>query len=162
MSEEATEKAEHPEEQLRHMLGYIGAVRDALRMQNWNIILWRTVGENEDEHANTWQETNHTTLCIELGPGLFNEPPERIRNTIVHELTHAQHRDVTALWEGCTLENEDVPKAQAKAWDVDFHIFMERFVSWVARNISPSMPEYSTKRKYPDAVGVWLHGEHRE
>lgn len=155
--------AEHSEEDLRRLLGYIGLVRDALRMQNWDVILHRTINETEDEFASTWQSCNHTTLNIDVSVALFQETPERIRNTIVHELTHAQHRDVTEWWEGCTTGNDDVPKSQAQSWDKDFRMHMERFVSWTANRICDGghIPLYSPTRKYKTLVGCYLLGEHQ-
>lgn len=145
---------------LRPFLGYIGLVRDSLRMQNWDIILHLEKCEDEDINAHTWQQNYHTTLNIQLGKNLLNETPERIRNAVVHELVHAQHRDVTVLWEGCTLQNTDVPRSQAKSWDKDYHMCMERFVSWITARVEPTVPDYEPKKTYPTLEGCYLNGEH--
>lgn len=152
---------EHDEASLRHILGYIGVVRDALRMQNWDIVLHKEIGDNEDNFAHTWQATQADMLNIVLGPRFFGRPPEAIRNTVIHELVHAQHRDVSILWSECTQNNSAIPEAEANAWDADMTNFMERFVSWVARGLAPTVPLYSTSKRYQTAhlEGLALLGE---
>jgi len=145
---------------LRPILGYIGLLRDSLRMQNWDIILHQTVCDEEDVHAKTWQDPNHATLNVELGEKFFEETPVRVRSHLTHELVHAQHRDVSRLWEDCTQNNSDVPESQAKAWDGDFHVFLERFVSWITARIVPTMPEFDPEKTYEAPAGCFLLGEH--
>lgn len=149
----------HDEAKLRHLLGYISLVRDELRMQNWDIILHHTVEDDEDTHAHTWQENNHTTLNIGLGPTFFEESPAIVRNTIVHELIHAQHRDVSRLWDECTKGNADVPISQSESWDGDFRVFMERFVSWITKRITPTVSDFVPSKKYKVTEGCFLAGE---
>lgn len=147
------------EKKLRHLLGYIGLVRDSLRMQNWDVILHRTDHGKEDVWAHTWQEYNHTTLNIEISETLFEANPETVRNAIVHELTHAQHRDVSRLWEECALNNSSIPQSDSRAWDGDFRVFMERFVSWVTQRVEKTVPLYEPERRYRAPEGCVLMGE---
>lgn len=150
---------EHDPDKLRQLLGYIGLVRDHLRMGNWDVILHPDPHDEVDCHASTWNHENHSTLNIALDAEFFDLTPVVVRNTVVHELTHAQHRDLTILWEGVTLNNDDVPQSQAKAWDVDFHIQIERFVSWTTGFIAPTVPLYLPSRKYAARPGCYLKGE---
>lgn len=151
----------YPEDVLRPFLAYIGEVRDALRMQNWDIILHAEKDEDEDTNASTWQQYNYTVLNIRLGRTLFDLTPVQIRNTIIHELIHAQHRDVSMLWEACTQENSDVPASRAKSWDADFHVYMERFVAWITDRISRDdfIPYYNPKKPPRTPAGCYLFGE---
>lgn len=150
---------DHTEADLRHILGYIGVVRDALRMQNWDVTLHRHVGENEDNFAETFQATQADVLNIVLGPEFFGRPPKSIRNTVIHELVHAQHRDVSIMWELCTQQNSDLPTSQAMSWDHDFTTHLERFVSWIARAVAPTVPVYDPDGEYPLGMGLYLKGE---
>lgn len=131
------------EEQLLHLLGYIGVVRASLRMQNWDIRLHRTPHDKEDAWAYTWTDDNHDILSIEVCPELFMANPWVIRNSIVHELIHAQHRDLAL-------------KAALQVHQ------MERFVSWATRRIEPSVPLYipqtsGSRPEYAIAEGCSLH-----
>lgn len=133
------------ESQLLHLLGYIGVVRASLRMQNWDIRLHRAPHDKEDTWAYTWTDDNHDILSIEICSELFTAGPWVIRNSIVHELIHAQHRDL-------------VLKAALQVHQ------MERFVSWATRQIEPSVPLYipqtsgSRPAEYAIAEGCSLHG----
>lgn len=153
---------EHDPAKLRRALGYIGVVREAMRMQNWDVILHPGVCEEEDVHAHTWQDDNHVTINIEFGDSFPTISPAQMKNTVVHELVHAQHRDVDRLWRECTQENDDVPVSQAGGWDSDMTVFMERFVSWITDRIVPSVPDYDPEHPYEEqvAVGCWMLGEH--
>lgn len=144
---------------LQHLLGYIGVVRDALRMQGWDIVLFTEPTELEDTWAETWQSYNHQTTNIKIGRTLLQQKPTRIRNTLVHELVHAQHRDVSILWEGCTVNNSEIPERDSRSWNSDFTMHMERLVSWVTQRIEDSVPLYDADEDYPAPVGCFLHGE---
>lgn len=122
----------------RRLLAYIAEVRSVLRMDNWDIVLHAEPCEDEDAHAETWQHENHTVLNIRLHTDFFDLEPAGIRNTIVHELTHAQHRDVTRLWEKAS--KGALSETAVVAWDEEFHVHMERFVAWVADRIEHSVP----------------------
>lgn len=126
-------------------------------MQNWDIVLHEDVCTDEDAHAETWQNENAFVLNVRISKDFFNRPPEGVQNTVVHELTHAQHRDVNILWDSCTAGNTDVPASQAKSWDYDFKMFMERFVDWVANSISPTVPLWDPKKPVPTTLGTGLH-----
>jgi len=143
-------------EELLPILGYIGLVRDKLRMQNWDVYLHRTVCDIEDTYAHTWQERNHFATNIELSRSVFSLPPVGVRNVVVHELVHSQHRDVNLIWEGCTQNNTDVPLSQAKSWDTDYWMHMERFVDWITRQIESSIPLYRPDFKYAIREGCYI------
>lgn len=132
--------AQNIETQRKRLLHYLGDVRSALRMDNWDIDLHTEFCRDEDAHAETWQVRNHTILNIRLEADFFDLDPEKVRNTLVHELTHAAHRDVSILWDDCTLNNDDIPRSHSQSWDGDFHMHMERFVSWVTARIEPTVP----------------------
>jgi hypothetical protein len=152
----------HPEDKVRHLLAYIGLLLEELRMQNWDVILHTTIfdGEDaEDTFAHTWQSENHCTTNIEFGPDFLEQSPSIITNTLVHELIHVQHRDVTLVWEGCMLHNDDVPKSQAHAYDGDFRMHMERFVSWITHRIAPTVPQYQPGHRYKARPGCYIFGE---
>lgn len=152
---------EHDPKKLRQLLGYIGLVRDELRMQGWDIILFPTPHDKGDDvWAHTWQSDNHQVTCIELSPDFFDDPrPVTIRNVVVHELTHAQHRDVSYTWESCTLHNSDIPVSQSQSWDKDFRLFQERFVSWITQMIEPRIPLWEPEARYRIRPGCYLRGE---
>lgn len=147
------------EKRLRHLLGYISLVRDELRMSHWDIILHREPGDDDTIHAETWQPDNHFTINIRLGPDFFDQNPAQIRNTIAHELTHAQHRDLNILWVGCTQNNDDVPLSQARSWDGDYQIQIERFVSWTTRLIAPTLSPFDHDAPYAVGRGCYMLGE---
>ena len=138
---------------LEHMLGYIGVVRDALRMQQWDVILHTDPLEDDDAWAETWQSHNHATTNIRLCARFFDQTPDRIRNTIVHELIHVQHRDITILWEACTINNSGIPVNESQSWNHDFSMQMERFVSWITQRIEESIPTYDPDADYPALTG---------
>lgn len=156
-----TGSEEWPEEKLRQILSYIGEVRDFLRMHNWDVILMRTVGTVEDTWAHTWQEDNHTTLCLELCKEFFDGSNTQIGDCVTHELIHAQHRDVSVLWRGCIQENTSISVDESVAWSGDFDMFMERFVSWITSRVSDYVPSYHPEKDYGAHTGCYLHGEHR-
>lgn len=134
---------------LVHMLGYFGLVRDALRMQQWDVVLHPDPLEEEDTWAETWQSHNHNTTNVRLCQRFFDQAPDRIRNTVVHELIHAQHRDVSILWEACILNNSEIPERDSRSWNHDFQMFNERFVSWITQRIEESVPTYDPDADYP-------------
>lgn len=142
----------------RRLLAYIGEVRTSLRMQNWDVILHEEVCEDEDAHAETWSSDNHAVLNIRLAADFFEMSPQGVRNTIIHELTHSQHRDVTLWWEGCTTGNEDIAESASKSWDKDFRMYMERFVSWITDRIESTVPLWDPTAPIPKTLGtgLWL------
>lgn len=146
----------------RKLLAYIGEVRGILRMDNWDVVLHEDPCEDGDAHAETWASDNHAVINIRLQVGFFDMEPSGIRNTIVHELTHAQHRDVTLWWEGCTTGNTDIAESASKSWDLDFRMYMERFVSWVADRIEGTVPMWDPTKPAPRKlpVGCYLHARH--
>jgi hypothetical protein len=85
--------------------------------------------------------------------------PGTVRNTMVHELIHAQHRDISMLWEACTVNNSAVAIAESRAWDTDFRTFMERFVSWTTARIQKTVTPYDPGRRYPIRTGCYLDGD---
>jgi hypothetical protein len=141
----------------RRLLAYLDELRAAMRMDNWDIVLHAEPCEDEDAHAETWQHENHTVLNIRLSADFFDLEPAGIRNTLVHELTHAQHRDVTRLWEKAS--RGALSETQVTAWDEEFHVHMERFVAWIADRLEESMPEWDPRREVPKALpkGCFLH-----
>lgn len=141
----------------RRLCAYLAELRSALRMDNWDIVLREDPASDEDAHAETWQHDNHTVLNIALAKDFFELKPDGIRNTLTHELVHAQHRDVTRLWEKAS--RGALSETQLEAWDDEFHIHMERFVAWIADRLEGSMPEYDPARPAPRKLptGVYLH-----
>lgn len=149
--------SEHPDGQLRNLLGYIGVIRAEMRMQNWDILLHREPLTEEDVWATTWQQHNHTSLNVQVAEGLYDRDPWIVRNTLVHELVHAQHRDISRLWEDCTQNNADIAQSEAKSWDGDFHVFMERFVSWITQRIEQAIPLWDPEESYVALEGCFIH-----
>jgi hypothetical protein len=152
------------EEQLLHLLGYIGVVRASLRMQNWDVILLRTPHGIADTWAYTWISEGHYTINIEICPELLTESPEVIRNAVVHELIHAQHWDIDQLWENYTQHNNDVTVSQSRSGGKDYLIQMERFMSWTTKQVEKSVPMYiprsrgrSRPSEYDTPEGCYLH-----
>lgn len=141
----------------RRLLHYIADVRQRLRMDNWDIVLHAEPCEDEDAHAETWQHDNHTVLNIRLHRDFFDLEPAGVRNTIIHELTHAQHRDVTRLWEKASKGALSVTAIEA--WDDEFRMHMERFVAWIADRLEDSFPLWDPQAKVPDRLppGCFLH-----
>lgn len=154
---------DYPEEQLRQLLGFIGNCRDKLRMQGWNVVLHPGKLDNPDTYASTWQANYHQTLNIELGPEFFSQTPEAVTNTIVHELIHAQHRDVSRLWERATTKGDYMGAQLASEFDLEMHTAIERFVSWLAQQIvveNPGrFPAYDPSDTYEHGGGLYLLGE---
>lgn len=149
-----------PVGKLRNLLGYAGLVRDELRMQNWDIVLLRTAhDEGEDVWAHTWQNDNHCLLNIQISEDLLKARPDTVRNTIVHELTHAQHRDLSRLWDSRVLDNASVSAASSRTWDEDFRVYVERFVSWATARIQETVTPYDPGRRYPIRTGCYLDGD---
>jgi len=140
----------------------MGEIRDLLRMGNWDIVLHADhLDEELEAHAETWAHENAHVLNIRLDKDFFDLPPGGIRNTVIHELTHAQHRDVGRLWDRA-VATDVLPKTISDSWDADFHAYMERFVSWVADTLESSFPLYDPYRPVPRSLprGVWLHSRH--
>lgn len=141
----------------RRLLAYIAEVRAGLRMDNWDIVLHPQPCSDEDAHAETWQHDNHTVLNIALHPDFFDLPPDGIRNTIIHEITHAQHRDITRLWEKASKGALSVTAIEA--WDDEFRMHMERFVAWIADRLEESFPLWDPTAPVPKTLptGCYLH-----
>lgn len=148
---------EHDPSLLRHMLGYIGVVRDALRMSDWDVVLMPDPLEDEDTWAETWQSHNHQLTNVRLCRNFFDQTPARIRNTIVHELIHAQHRDLTILWDACTVNNSEIPTRDSRSWNQDHSMHMERFVSWITNRIEGTVPIYDPDATYPVLEGCSIY-----
>lgn len=141
----------------RRLLWYIADVRSRLRMDNWDIVLHAQPCSDEDSHAETWQHENHTVLNIALHKDFFDLQPVGIRNTIIHEIIHAQHRDVTRLWEKASKGALSVTAVEA--WDDEFRMHMERFVAWIADRLEEQFPLWDPKAKVPAGLpkGCFLH-----
>lgn len=151
--------ARFSEEQLRPILGYIGLVRDELRMQNWDVVLHRTATERDDVWAHTWQSREHYTTNIELGPFFFDQSEEEVRSTVVHELIHAAHRNVSDVLEERILSNPSLPVRESNNLHEEHSLQMERFVSWITRNLEDSVSRYSKSAKYKVRPGCSLAPE---
>ena len=154
------QKTEHDQEDLERVARYVGHVRDAMRMQAWDVNVHPNFPEEHEEaHAETWQENNHQTINIRFGRDLFNQDPEVIRNTVIHELVHAQHRDLSRQWDECVTRNLAVSAEQSMDWTGDFTMFLERFVSWVAQRLEglEEIPEWPGKKgkHMPVGVRIW-------
>lgn len=136
--------------ELEPVLGYLGLLREHLFMQNWKILVSEKVISDEgaeDIFACTWQLDNHYTAVIELGPKFFGLSPGEVRNTLVHELVHISHREVSDSWE--EVQNSGrFSSEEMHRINKQFRRSMERFVSWVAGHLSESAPEYSQSRVY--------------
>lgn len=145
--------------QRRRLLHYMAEIRTLLRMDNWDIVLHKEDAEDGDAHAETWQDENHYVLNIRLSKDFWGLEPAGVRNVVIHELTHSQHRDVTVLWDACTQNNDGIAVSEARAWDLDFRMFMERFVSWIADRLENQMPMWDPKKPVPSTlpVGCYLH-----
>lgn len=141
----------------RRLMAYVAEIRTALRMDNWDIVLHPEPCSEEDAHAETWQHENHTVLNITLSKGFFDLEPKGIRNTVVHELTHAQHRDVSRIWEKAS--RGALSETQLEAWDDEWRMHMERFVSWITDRIEDTMPAWDPTRPAPRKLptGCYLH-----
>lgn len=141
----------------RRLLWYIADVRAALRMDNWDVILHPEPCE-EGNRAETWHQENHSVLNIQVAANLLDSTPDEIRNTIVHELVHAQHRDVWAAFSSLA-ESDYVPAVLGRTQDQLFTVHMERFVSWVADRIEGSVPKWDPRRPIPTKLpkGCSLH-----
>lgn len=140
----------------KRLLHYIDLVRSHLRMSNWDVVLRDGYTDDEDAHAETWQHPNHTVLNILIGKEFFDLEPAGVRNTVVHELVHAQHRDVTRIFE---TANEGTVPALAEKLDDEFHVHMERFVAWIADRIEDTIPLWDPSAKVPRDLprGCYLH-----
>lgn len=141
----------------RKVLAYLGELRSALRMDNWDVVLKAEPCSDDEAHAETWQHENHTVLNVALSKDFDQLSPEGVRNTLTHELVHAQHRDVTRLWEKAS--RGALSETAVTAWDEEFHVHMERFVAWIADRIDGTMPVFDPSKAAPKklAPGLYLH-----
>lgn len=144
----------------RRLLAYLAVVRGELRMDNWDIVLREEPCSDEDAHAETWQHENHTVLNVAISRTFFDLEPAGVRNTIVHELTHAQHRDVERIWEKAS--RGALSETQLTAWDEEWRMHMERFVSWIADRIEDSITPWDPAGPAPKKLprGCYLHRPH--
>ena len=143
----------------RRLGAYLGEIRSLLRMDNWDIVLHEGVLEDDATHAETWQHENHHVINIRISPDFFMLEPAGVRNTVIHELIHAQHRDVSRIWDRAR-NCDGVPIGASVEWDEDFRIYMERFVAWVADRLEDQFPLWDPTVPVPkeQPEGVWIHG----
>jgi hypothetical protein len=145
------------DEQWSDILNYVTAAREFLRMQNWNVwvMMERLDHMDDDCFATTGQSNNHDSLQIWINHDAWGDMDDTERaDTIIHELLHAQHRDVSTLWDSCTQNNSAIPTDEALAWNADFRMFMERVVSNWTRSLLPFAPQWPGPKRV--GVGVRL------
>jgi hypothetical protein len=146
------------EDNKRRLCAYIGEVRSLLRMDDWDVLLHaEPVDPDIEAHAETWASENHRVLNIRIDAELFDLEPAGIRNTVIHELTHAQHRDADRLLEDAA--EHYLPKPVGEFLDREYHVVMERFVSWITDRIEDTMPPWRPRAGVPKELprGIYLH-----
>lgn len=135
-------------------LAYIAEIRDHLRMQGWTIHLHLDDGgcDEEESWAKIRPDTNHHSASLWLSDLFFDTATPAVRrNVIVHELVHLMHRDVGELMDTKVVDHPAISFREAEGIREDFHVHMERFVSWVAGQLAPSCPQWPGTYKKPTA-----------
>lgn len=153
----------HPRKDLEQVRNYVAEVATLLRMQNWDIYIDADPYAGEDPDGTAWaateQDRNHWTGIIRFSRDFFTEAtPAMKRHIVVHELIHFQHRDALEVWRDCILRNDAIAEADANAYNGDFMMHLERFVSWVTcrlEHVAPVWPGAQTK----PATGVFIGDE---
>lgn len=144
----------------RRLIHYMADIRSRLRMDNWDLVLHEEFIQDEDSYAETWQNDNHHVLNIRICEEFFSLEPAGVRNTVIHELTHAQHRDINRLWDRIS-SNQDLSKSLYEAWNEEYRVNMERFVSWVTDRIENQMPMWDPTGPAPAALPAGCYLGHR-
>jgi hypothetical protein len=144
---------------LAHLMLYLTALRSQMRMDNWNIIVMKEHADSEEDGvmASSLFPENHSVINLYLSSGWSKMREEQKSSTLCHELIHAQHRDVADLWDKAS--RGALSETAHEAWDQEFRMFMERFVSWIEERIRPNIPgwdEIATEV----GDGIMLEGQH--
>lgn len=141
------------------LLAYFGQVRDAMRLSQWDILLMQEQPDDEDVILDMTPVDNHFTVQVRISRHWASQPVLVKQDTVVHELIHCMHRDVTDIWfqmtHGNTAVSVDVNGLVQNAW----RMAIERMVSHLARLISPTVPAWPGDGVVRD--GVYVEGAHR-
>ncbi len=146
----------------RDLMCFLTTLREHLRMQNWDIIIMNEIADNEDTDvlAAVQFPRNHTCINLYIGSTFKNLSKQIKKSTLTHEMVHAQHRDVSLLWEDCVDGNGDISSVEKTQWSADFHTHMERFVSWIAMRLEEHAPAWDA-RGHTIGKGIYLEGDNR-
>ncbi len=131
---------------IEDVLVFLTRARSYLRMDNWDFIIANDAQMEDGIHAETSQTRNHTSALILLSDDWDDLSTKIKRATLLHEMIHAQHRDVSEIWNDCINNNDDISQNEANAWTSDFGMHLERFVSWTTGMLLPGCPQYGGKR----------------
>src|SRR5690242_16588331 len=74
---------------------YVSEVRAFLRLSHWTLALLDEWPDDEECLAQIDPSEQRYWANVRLGPGFWDQSPEQVRNTIVHELVHLHHVRVT-------------------------------------------------------------------
>jgi hypothetical protein len=152
-------------EELKPLVYYIDKMRTFCRMQNWDVCIHpQKIAIDEDTWASTWHDRNHEVLNVRFSEDFLRAAPREIQNSVLHELVHAQHRNVSELWDDCTTGNSALAVDETQVWDRDMATHMERFVSWITRTMCSTgkVPAWTGKASGPAPEGIWIKERERE
>lgn len=147
-----------PEIELLRIGMYLTTVRDRLRLNQWDITLMAKPAP-KDCHAAVQPQTNHHIAQMRLSREWMEMSEEQKKNTLIHEMIHLGHYDMDLVWQGCVNENSGISKDDAHAWDTDFHMYLERFVSDVTRWLEDTLPDFPTGKPLRSKVGEGIRME---
>lgn len=102
--------------------------------------------------SNTWAAIkpfeNYNAFKIWISKDLLRQGPEIIRETIVHEMIHCYHRDLTELWHDVTQDNEEISDQEKREWHIQYTRAIERFVGSMASFLQHFAPEWPGDKNY--------------
>ena len=85
----------------RALIKYVERLRDTLLLSHWTIILLEEHPQNGDAWASIEPMTGRYLAKLRIGEGLFEEPPEKVRLVLVHEMFHvARAKSLVTVLEG--------------------------------------------------------------
>lgn len=160
--------------QSKLILCYLSEMRDFLRLNNWDIIFMdhesaesKTDDPDDDKNVSGMHspQRNHYTMHIWLAGWWFDDDELtdlHRTDTVLHELLHANNRDLSHHWNECVEKNGAISIAEKVDWTNEFDVHIERMISLWSRSLIPYAPVWPGRGKYTKpAYGVRLHSAGR-
>ena len=136
-------------------------VRDHMRLTQWDLIIMGDPCEDDTIMAVTPCE-NHYTAQIQVCKDWSDVPDLSKIDTIVHELIHLMHRDLSDLIDDMTYGDSASSRDNTNNCQGSYRRIMERMVSHLTRLIADGLEmEWPPPSRTVVGKGIYTQGEHR-
>lgn len=144
------------------ILRFLTLARSYLRLDQWDVILMKEPPEEDDVVMEVTPQANHFTTQLRVCKDWAKQPDSSKRDTIIHELLHLLHRDISDVFDDATYGNTAVSVDACGLINQRWTLAEERVVSHLSKLLADGWDQrWPAPASTQAGRGIYIEGEHR-